>query len=344
MRVLAIADGNGEDERVFIRGDHRQPGEVAPRAFLSAYCDDPTLDLGAGSGRLALAERLLDDSDPLPARVMVNRVWHHLLGRGIVPTTDDFGLLGASPTHPELLDFLADRFRHEMGWSTKTLVREIVLSSTYRMASGPPSERASLVDPQNTLYSWREPRRLEGEAIRDAVLAVSGRLDERMYGPSVPTHLTDFMTGRGRPDSSGPLDGDGRRTIYLEVRRNFLDPMMQAFDAPVPHSTMGRRLESNVPAQSLILMNGPFVVGQSRLLADRLFDECPTSAADRVDRLYLLTLGRPCTAEERDASTAFLRRQARERSGAGADWRTDREAWADLCHVMFNLKEFAYVR
>jgi hypothetical protein len=186
MRAMAMEDGTAEDDYVFIRGSHKSPGPIAPRAFIGVMCDDPSLDIASGSGRLLLAHKLLDESDPLPARVMVNRVWKHLFGRGIVETTDDFGLLGTMPTHPALLDHLSYRFRHEMDWSIKRLIHEIVLSDAYRMACEPLSERAMEIDPLNHLWSVREPVRLEGEAIRDAMLAVSGRLDSTMYGTRPP--------------------------------------------------------------------------------------------------------------------------------------------------------------
>jgi transposase-like protein len=332
MRALAMADGTGEDEYIFIRGDHRQEGETAPRGFLTVLGCEPISIGEAGSGRLDLARMLLDDSNPFPARVMANRVWHHLMGRGIVATTDDFGLLGKSPTHPELLDHLASRFRDDLDWSVKALIREIVLSRTYRLASAPLSERARTIDPDNLLWSVRTPKRLDGEALRDSILAVSGGLDPRMYGPPVPVHLTRFMTGRGRPGKSGPVDGDGRRSVYLEVRRNFLNPMMQTFDAPVPHSTMGKRNESNVPAQSLILLNAPFVTGQAEKLAERLQRE-GESAEARIELLYELALSRVPTGEERDAALAFV--------SEIVDGETD--PWVQLCHVVFNLKEFSFI-
>lgn len=340
MRAMAMEDGPGRDGRVYVRGDHRQLGEAAPRAFLAAMVDEPSLAIGEGSGRLALAEKLLDRSNPFPARVMVNRVWHHLMGRGLVETVDDFGLLGASPSHPELLDHLAWRFREEMGWSVKALIREIVTSEAYRRASGPLSADAGVADPRNALWSVREVRRLDGESIRDAILAVSGELDTTMYGPSVPVHLTGFMTGRGRPGRSGPLDGDGRRSVYLEVRRNFLSPMMQAFDMPNPHSTVGKRNESNVPAQSLILLNDPFVAEQADRLAERLL-AAHAEPGVRVEALYLRALARRPSALEAELAEAFVRGQA-EAMGA-SDWRSDRQAWADLCHVVFNLREFSFV-
>ena len=183
-------------------------------------------------------------------------VWHHLFGRGIVATPDNFGVLGIPPTHPELLDYLAKEFVQE-GWSLKRLIRHIVLTDTYAMSSTIRTE-AQEIDPKNELLHTFRMKRLEGEAIRDAMLSVSGRLDSTMGGSSVPVHLTPFMQGRGRP-TSGPLDGSGRRSLYLATTRNFLAPFLLAFDTPIPFSTVGRRQVSNVPAQSLILMNDPFV-------------------------------------------------------------------------------------
>ncbi|MFG0260301.1 MAG: DUF1553 domain-containing protein [Phycisphaerales bacterium JB041] len=340
MRVMAMEDGTGEDGYVYVRGDHRQRGEPAPRAFPRALGGAHSLDAGQGSGRLALADALLDPANPLPARVMVNRVWHHLMGRGIVESTDDFGLLGSTPSNQALLDHLAWRFSHEMGWSIKTLIREIVSSRTYRTASQPLSAHAQQADPLNHLWSVREPRRLDGESLRDAILTVSGDLDPKMYGPSVAVHLTPFMTGRGRPGRSGPLDGDRRRSIYLEVRRNFLSPMMKAFDSPNPHQTLGKRNESNVPAQSLILLNDPFVVEQAGRLAARLIEDEPDTQP-RIAALYRRALTRPPSPAETRYAMAFLEQQAAELGET--DWQDSPGVWADLCHAVFNLKEFMFI-
>jgi hypothetical protein len=169
------------------------------------------------------------------------------------------------------------------------------------------------------------------------MLAISGRLDPALGGPSVPIHLTPFMDGRGRPHVSGPLDGAGRRSLYLEVRRNFLSPLMLAFDTPVPASTVGRRSVSNVPAQALILMNDPFVAEQARAWSSRVLREVPAPMARRVDRLYLEAFARPPTAGELTAAENYL---TARRSGAGGD---ESAAWADLCHALFNTKEFLFV-
>ena len=332
----ALVDGDGEDERVMIRGSHKNPGEVVPRRFLEAIAGPDQPSAGAGSGRLELARRLVDPANPLTARVLVNRLWKHHFGEGIVRSTDDFGVMGRPPTDPALLDYLATEFAGG-GWSIKKMQRTLMLSRTYRMSSRTTPE-ADLADPSNVLLHRMNARRLEAEALRDSILSASGRLDRGMFGPSVPTHLTAFMEGRGRPGASGPLDGNGRRGVYLNIRRNFLDPMLLAFDFPTPSSTVGRRNVSNVPAQALTLLNDPFVVGQARLWADRALREVPGPASGRVEALYVTAFSRPPTAVERDEALSFLAEQTKLYDGPD-----DPRAWADLCHVLFNVKEFLYV-
>jgi hypothetical protein len=267
---------------------------------------------------------------------MVNRVWHHLFGRGIVASTDNFGVLGEAPTHPELLDYLADQFVKD-GWSVKRLIRTLVLTKAYQQSSRIDKD-ADQADPQNLLLHRMRLRRLEGEAIRDAMLAVSGRLDATAFGPSVPVFLTPFQDGRGRP-ASGPLDGNGRRSIFLSVRRNFLPSMLLAFDTPQPFSTVGTRTVSNVPAQALILMNDPFVRQQADLWAKRVCAQAKTPP-ERVAALYQSAFARPPSAAERDACLAFVARQAK------LDNRTAEDAavWASLAHALFNTKEFIYLQ
>jgi len=340
--AMAMLDGNGVDEHVLWRGSHKTPGEIAPRRFLEAISGANQLPIEHGSGRLELAERMVDPADPFVPRVMVNRVWQHLFGRGIVPTVDNFGVLGQRPTHPELLDFLADRFVRE-GWSVKRLIREIALSSAYQM-SAQESEHDRQSDPQNLLWHHALVRRLEGEAIRDAILAVSGRIDLRMGGPSEEVFVTPFMEGRGRP-GSGPLDGAGRRSIYIKVRRNFLSPMMTAFDMPTPFNTVGDRGTSNLPAQALILLNDPMVVEQSRVWARRVLVDknAATSARDRIRRMYLSAFARPPSDEELSDDLAFLDQQAAALGVKPEERMANEQAWADLCHVLFNVKEFIFV-
>jgi len=340
-KVRAIAEGTAEDEHLFIRGGHNNLGEVVPRRFLTAIAGKNQPAIQHDCGRLELAQRLLAQNDPFPARVMVNRIWHHLFGRGIVETIDNFGVLGQPPTHPKLLDYLANRFRNE-GWSTKKTIRSIILSSTYQMASTK-SKEAAKIDPQN-LWLHRSPiRRLQGEAIRDAMLAVSGRLDTKMFGPSIPVYLTSHMQGRGRPQG-GPLDGAGRRSLYTKINRNFLSPMMLAFDTPIPFSTVGKRNVSNVPAQALILMNDPFVIEQAKLWANRVLQSDARSPQARIKTMYEATFSRPPSKKEQTEATSFLKLQAAEYNLKNDAWKNDPQVWTDFCHVLFNVKEFIYIQ
>ena len=333
--VPVMLEGTALNEKVFIRGSHKNLGEEVPRRFLTAF--DNAKPAGADeTGRFALAMHIADPANPLTARVYSNRIWHHLLGRGIVPSTDNFGVLGEAPTHPELLDWLAN-YLVQKGWSTKEVIRAIMLSKTYRMTSRPSDAVTESKDPTNKLLHRMRVRRLQGEAIRDAILAVSGRLDSVMYGPPVAVHLTPFMEGRGRP-RSGPLDGAGRRTLYQEVRRNFLSPMMLAFDMPQPLSTFGRRTDSNVPAQALIMMNDPFVVEQAKLWGKRMLATGPDDAA-RVRAAYALAFSREPSDAEQTTVSAFLNAQAK----AHGEAQPGEKAWADFCHALLNVKEFVFL-
>ncbi|MFM7116227.1 MAG: DUF1553 domain-containing protein, partial [Planctomycetota bacterium] len=336
---LAITEGTPENEHVFIRGNHKSLGPEARRRNLEALDLSSADDYAsiAGSGRLMLAEEIASAENPLTSRVVVNRLWHHLFGRGIVESVDNFGVLGTLPTHPELLDYLASEFTAD-GWSLKRMIRRMVLSRTYQLSTTPVLTSQEK-DPANQLFHVHNLRRLEGEALRDAILAVSGDLDLTMYGPSVSVHLTPFMQGRGRPGHSGPLDGNRRRSVYLEVRRNFLNPMMLAFDTPAPFSAIGRRNVSNVPAQALILMNDPFVLEQAERWARRLL-EVQEDAETRVNRMFVKAIGRPPTAEELERCLRFVTQDVSAESTAGQG---ELEAWRDLAHVLFNMKEFAFV-
>ncbi len=340
--ALVARDEAPHNVRVHIRGNHQNLGEEVPRRYLQILGGTNQLPVLAGSGRLQLAEWLVQPQ-PQAARVMVNRIWQHHFGQGIIRSVDNFGHTGERPTHPELLDFLAERFI-ESGWSIKQMHRLIVLSSTYRMSSKV-SKEAGRKDPLNKLLHHVPVRRLEGEAVRDSILAVAGNLDRQIFGPGVTPYISEYQEGRGRPES-GPLDGNGRRSIYIEVRRNFITPMFLAFDYPLPTSTRGRRNVSTVPSQALILMNNEFVTTQSESWARRLMVE-ENDAQERLARMYASAFGRPPKGWESEAALDFVRTQTAqylELNQPDGSSRADQQAWADLAHVLFNSPEFIYIR
>lgn len=342
----AMMDGTSEDDHILIRGSSSNPGRREPRHFLTAISSSEPLAIQGGSGRLELANHINDPRNPLTSRVVVNRMWHHLMGRGIVPTVDDFGFLGQRPTHPQLLDHLATRFLRD-GQSLKRTIKYIVLSRSYQM-SGRADPEALEIDPTNRLWHYLPPRRLQAEAIRDSLLAISGRLDSRPFGPPVPIHLTPFMQGRGRPAESGPVDGAGRRSIYVAVRRNFLSPFMLTFDTPVPFSSMGRRNVSNVPAQALILLNDPLVAELAADWGAVAREKFPWDAGQeeskwmnqRITWLYESGFARLPTSQEIEAATSYLESQSEKRE-VDID---DPQLWGSLAHALVNAKEFIFLR
>lgn len=328
----AMLDGSGVDECVLLRGNPKTPGELVPRRYLEALGGTDRSTPDGGSGRLDLALQMVDPARPQVARVIVNRVWQHLFGRGLVASVDNFGVLGERPTHRELLDRLTADFMSN-GWSIKRLIRRLMLSAAYPLSSRP-GDAASTVDPNNLLASHQSVKRLEAEAIRDNILAASGRLNQRMFGTSTPVYLSEFMEGRGRP-ASGPLDGDGRRSVYLSVRRNFLSTFFLAFDYPVPFTSVGRRSVSNVPGQALTMMNSPLVAAEADRWAAQIIKES-TEVTARIAAIYLTAFGRyPDTMETRQA-VDFIEQQ----STLSSD---EARIWADLCHVILNAKELIFI-
>ncbi|MEW5977796.1 MAG: PSD1 and planctomycete cytochrome C domain-containing protein [Acidobacteriota bacterium] len=339
--AMASQDQDAKDVRLHIRGSHKNLGEKVPRGCLQIVAGSDQPPTSHGSGRLQLAEWVASEKNPLTARVMVNRVWKFHFGEGLVRSVDNFGETGDRPSHPDLLDYLARRFI-ESGWSLKAMHRLLMLSNTYAMSSEP-SEEGKRLDAQNRLWHHVPVRRLEAEVIRDSILAVTGRLDRTLYGPSVMPHISPYQEGRGKP-SSGPLDGEGRRSLYLQVRRNFLTPMFLAFDYPLPASTIGRRTSSTVPSQALLMMNNEFVAGQARRWAEALCTRSEASEA-RLERIFVTAFGRPPEKWEVGEALHFLESQQHEyRALAHQQDEAWREAWTDLCHVVLNSTEFLYVR
>jgi len=317
--ILAPFDDKPGDTHINQRGSYKTPGDVVPRRFLTVIAGDTQDPIPSGtSGRLQLAERVVNDSDPFFARVMVNRIWQHHFGRGLVATPDNFGLTGEPPSHPELLDWLAAEFR-DSGYSIKHMHRLMLLTDAYQMSSAA-SPQANEQDPANKLLSHMPVRRLEAEEVRDALLAVAGTLDAKMYGPSVPVYISPFMDGdkRSRP-LPGPLDGAGRRSVYINIRRNFLPDSLTVWDYPAPISTFGRRNSSLVPAQALFLMNSELVTLEAGKWADR---------TPSIEQMYLEAFGRAPTASEQTAAREFLASHV----------------LSDYAHALFNTTEFVFVR
>jgi hypothetical protein len=330
----------GWDNPIFTGGSASSLGRPAPRHFLTLMPSDLRPVGLERSGRKELAEAIASPGNPLTARVMVNRIWHYVFGRGLVGTTDNFGNYGDKPTHPELLDYLAARFVED-GWSVKKMIRLLVTSETFRQASDPDAS-AREADALNTLWSHYPVRRLEGEAIRDAILAVSGRLDPTLYGPSIQPH-------RGEPKEyrrlfQGPLDGSGRRSVYLKVTRMEGPRFLEIFDLPPPLQTRGNRDVTNVPSQSLTLLNDPFVIEQAGVWAGKLTSRSDDSINARLTRMFEDALGRPPSDDELQRWRALAERVAAER-GTGADGiLASTPVWTDIAHTLFNTKEFLYLR
>jgi hypothetical protein len=343
--IRALYDLPGEPKTHLLRrGDYLNPGrEVQPGAVSVLATPQPFTWTPPGkqartSGRrLAFAHWLTQPQHPLTARVLVNRLWLHHFGEGLVSTPDNFGHAGARPSHPELLDWLATEFVRR-GWSIKAMHRLLLLSSTYRQASTatPAHASAKTIDPDNRLL-WRQRlRRLEAEALRDAILSVSGTLGRPMYGPPVP--MQRQPDGEVVP-AAGPEAT--RRSVYLQVRRSQPLTLLQVFDQPVLETNCTRRGISTVSSQALMLLNSEFMIRQANAFANRVLAEKPD---DMAGHALLLAFGRPPVAAERAQLAAFLQRQARLHTTRGSA-KTDASglALADLCHMLLSANEFAYV-
>lgn len=327
-----IDDGFATNTPLFPRGDHRRAAEPVARRYLEVLGSDAKAYRQNASGRLQLANEIASPQNPLTARVYVNRVWHWIFGRGLVSTVDNFGRLGEPPSHPELLDELAQEFMQRQ-WSTKQLVRALVLTATFQRSSDVLASTHEQ-DPGNRSWSHADVHRLDAESLRDSFLKVAGNLDLKSGGPSVPIHHRQVVDPDKQPPS-GPIDGGGRRTLYLEVRRNFLSDFLVTFDFPKPTAPTGRRSETNVPAQNLALLNDPFVRHQADLWAKRLIQQEPQSQR-RIELLYQQALQRGATPDERTRLLEFL--------GSTNSPAEELAAWTEAALVIFNTKEFLYLR
>ena len=319
---------------VYEKGEIKKPLAPVKRGALTAL-PVSLAPIGPGeSGRRQLADWITSPANPLTARVIVNRVWSHVFGRGLVDTPDDFGRMGSKPSHPELLDDLAARFV-EGGWSVKALIRELMLSRAYRMSSASRPD-ATAVDPSNSLL-WRANRkRLEAEAVRDAVLALGGSLDTAPREGSPVADLAKDITPQGREVGrkhflSELKDDSTCRSLYLPVVRGAQMPMMQCFNAADPGQVIGARSASITPAQSLLLMNSDLVMEQARRMAVRVA-AAGSSDEERITRVWLAAYGRAPSSGERESAGRYL---------AGVQDRS--EAWSRLCHALMQSGEFQIV-
>jgi len=322
------------DTRIHIRGDVHRLGEEVSRGFLQVVSYRTTGEqfTNKESGRRQLGDWLVDESNPLTSRVTVNRLWHWLFGVGLVRTTDNFGTVGESPSHPELLDYLALRFQRD-GWSVKNLLRQMVLSRTYQMSSKPTvpafASEAQVkpnIDVENRMLWRTNRRRLEAEAIRDTMLCVAGRLSSNMHGQTYPESLKvdyDFQY-------AGP-----RRSVYAPVFRNSLPQLFEVFDFANPSIVVGRRSTSTVAPQALFMLNNPQVIELSRQSAALLWNELPmASDRQRVERAYRLSLGRLPTSSELRLALEFV---------AGADESSRIDVWGEFYQALFASLDFRYV-
>jgi len=349
-------EGETFPQPVLARGDYTKPGELVEARYLEAIqlsmrsarpgSAGKNIDLNNylprqhGGGRAVTAEAIADEDNPLTARVMVNRIWQWTFGSGLVRTPDNFGQVGDLPSHPELLDHLATRFMDEE-WSMKTLIRSLVLSRAFQ-SSGAPAKLSRVKDPDNMLLSWYPARRAEAEVIRDSILAVSGRLDATQFGPSI--HPFRATADTEKRLYTGPLDGDGRRSVYIKFQLMEPPSFLSAFNLPGGKETQGRRDASNVPAQSLALLNDPFVLAMADYWATRLvMENSDSTIAARAEHMFRRALGRSPNTAELARFAEAIENFAGIHGIGPAEIMTSKAVWNDAAHALFNFKEFIFV-
>ena len=338
--TMAVSDATPENLKVHLRGSHLTLGKEVPRRFLRVIAGEQQAPLTNGSGRLDLARWLTSPQHPLTARVMANRVWQWHFGQALVRSPDNFGRLGERPTHPALLDWLAGEFAGS-AWSIKHLHRQLVTSAAYRMSTTHDAH-AALVDPENRLL-WRFNRqRLEVEQLRDALLAVSGSLDEMTGGTLLPTANRAYVTSTANVNPA--IYTSRRRSIYLPVVRSALFEVFTAFDFTDPSTLNGQRDQTTVAPQALFMMNSEFVLSQSRSLAEGFLSRSDLTTSNRIRELYELAYSRPPSEAEVTRATTYLERLRAAMSQSGvATIDIEPKAWTSLCRAVLAANEFVYV-
>ncbi|HEY3900326.1 MAG TPA: PSD1 and planctomycete cytochrome C domain-containing protein [Chthoniobacter sp.] len=343
-RVMGVQDGRPVDCRLLVRGEVAQPGDEVPRGMLTVMTNGagPTITAGH-SGRLELAQWLTASTNPLTARVAVNRIWAHLFGQGLVRTADNFGATGEKPSNPELLDTLAVQFMHD-GWSVKKLVRSLVLSHTYQLSSAPDSQ-ANEVDPDNRLLWRMSPRRLDAEAIRDALLTASGQLQLRPPQGSAVAAAGDGYVGKNlQPERFSQITAN-YRSVYLPVVRDFVPEVLEIFDFAEPSLVVATRDVTNVPSQALYLLNNDFVRDQATAMARRVLAQ-PLTHPQRIALAYEYALGRPPTDAELARAEQYLLSEGRGLLPVEAGRVQDAAllSWSTFCQALFACAEFRYLK
>lgn len=348
---LPAGNENPFKSHLMVRGDFRRTGEAVEPAFLrisNPQSKTPIIQEGKPGRRTQLARWITQPDNPLATRVLANRLWHYHFGQGLSQSPSDFGITGDMPIHLELLDWLATEIPRQ-GWSLKAMHRLIVTSSTWRQASRLPQEATAVehgrwgkslkIDPDNQFHSRGTRRRLEGEAIRDTLLSISGQLNQYQRGPGVRPPLPPELI-RSLLRNQWPIHPDvkqhSRRSIYLFVRRNLRYPLFEAFDKPDTNASCPRRNTSTIAPQALMLMNSDLAIDAAKRLARRLQKECGSDPDQQIDRLFKLSFSRPPTRAERDLLARLLQTSV----GLPKD---ENASLADICLVVLNLNEFIYV-
>jgi hypothetical protein len=336
--ACAVAEGENIQQRVFLRGNYQNPAQEVPKRFPRVISNDPQPPITHGSGRLELARWLASPSHPLTARVMVNRIWQWHFGEGLVRTPSNFGKLGEPPTHPELLDYLAQQFVAS-GWSVKAMHRLIMASSTYQMSSTVTLQQAQY-DPANRFWSHFSARRLDVEEIRDTLLSVAGSLDLTMGGSLIegtgivhdkendPVARVSFDPAKSR-----------RRTVYLPLRRSNLPSVLTLFDFGDAVSTGESRSRTNVAPQALFMMNSKFVAEQASDFAKLLLTDKNADDKKRVERAIWTMLSRKPAVQEVDAALSYIDGMEKKRAGEEASL----NAWQSYCRILMSSNEFVYI-
>jgi len=326
-KIMAVAEGDIADAAIFTRGNHRTSGEVVPRRFLTIVDGVKQQNYPPDqSGRLQMAKSIASSRNPLTARVIANRVWRWHFGRGLVSTTDNFGIQGEAPTHPELLDFLAN-YLVRNDWSIKALQKLIVTSRVYQLDSRPSANQIER-DPVNRWYGYWPSRPMEAETLRDSLLQLAGRLDLSRGESTVENVVTANPSPGDLQKNRDYFESFNQRSVYLPIVRTNLFNFYGLFDFPNPAAPKGSRDATTVPTQALFLLNSEWI----RRLAEEWSDRVRTQFTEdhqRVEQIYLAALGRLPEPAEVDASLAFVSQSS--------------EGWLNLCHSMFLLNEFLYI-